>query len=230
MSTDDRIQTIVASGVIAILPIERGEDVLPIAEAIAEAGGGALEVVPASLDLLSAIGQARTHLGRNLLLGVGGIVGGDAAWEAIRVGAAFIASPHLDPEVLRFCREEGVPGLPSALTPTEMARAWDLGAGFVKLFPAGAMGAEYVRWTLHALAHLRVVAAGGVPVEGVGEFVRAGATAIGVEITTGDGAGRQAPHEIGRRVRAYADAVERARGQVTRPAPPVRPVEGPDVR
>jgi 2-dehydro-3-deoxyphosphogluconate aldolase / (4S)-4-hydroxy-2-oxoglutarate aldolase len=230
VSTDDRIQEIVASGVIAILPVERGEDVLPIAEAITEAGGGALEVVPASLDLLSAIGQARIHLGRNLLLGVGGIVGGDAAWEVIRAGAAFVSSPHLDPEVLRFCREEGVPGLPSALTPTEMAHAWDLGAGLVKLFPAGAVGAEFVRWTLHALAHLRVVAAGGVPVEGVGEFVRAGATAIGVEIETGDGAGQQALREIGRRVRAYADAVERARGQVTRPAPPVRPVEGPDVR
>jgi 2-dehydro-3-deoxyphosphogluconate aldolase/(4S)-4-hydroxy-2-oxoglutarate aldolase len=230
VSTDERIQGIVASGVIAILPAERGEDVLPIAEAIAEAGAGAIEVVPASLDLLGAIGEARTRLGRSPLLGVGGIVGEDAAWEVIRTGAAFVASPHLDAEVLRFCREEGVPGLPSALTPTEMAHAWDLGAGLVKLFPAGAVGPEYVRWTLHALAHVRVVAAGGVAVEGVGAFIRAGATAIGVEIGTEDGTGRRALREIGQRVRAYADAVEQARGQLIRPAPPVRPVEGPDLR
>jgi 2-dehydro-3-deoxyphosphogluconate aldolase/(4S)-4-hydroxy-2-oxoglutarate aldolase len=230
VSTNDRIQGIIASGVIAILPVERGEEVLPAAEAIAEAGGGALEVVPASLDLLSAIGQARVHLGRNLLLGVGGIVGGDAAWEVIRAGAAFVASPHLDPEVLRFCREEGVPGLPSALTPTEMAHARDLGAELVKLYPAGAVGPEYVRWTLHAVPHLGVVAAGGVPLERVGEFVRAGATAVGVEIKIADDTGRQALREIGQRVRAYADAVERARGPVAPPAPAVRPIEGPDVR
>jgi 2-dehydro-3-deoxyphosphogluconate aldolase/(4S)-4-hydroxy-2-oxoglutarate aldolase len=230
VSTDDRSQAIVASGVIAVLPVERGEDVLPIAETIAEAGGGAVEVVPASLDLLGAIGQARTRLGRSLHVGVGGVIGGDAAWEVIRAGAAFVASPYLDPEVLRFCREEGVPALPSALTPTEMAHARDLGAGLVKLFPAGAVGAAYVRWTLHALAHLRVVVAGGVPAEEAGEFVLAGAAAIGVEIDTADGTGWQALREIGQRVRAYVDAVERARGQVIRPAPSIRPIEGPDIR
>lgn len=230
MSTDDRSQAIVASGVIAILPVERGEELLPVAETIVEAGVDAVEVVPASLELLGAIGQARARLGRSLHVGVGGVIGGDAAWEVIRAGAAFVASPYLDPEVLRFCREESVPALPSALTPTEMAHARDLGAGLVKLFPAGAVGADYVRWTLRALAHLRVVVAGGVPVEGAGDFVLAGAAAIGVEIETADGTGRQALREIGRRVRAYTDAVERARGQVARPAPPVRPVEGPDVR
>jgi len=230
VSTDDRSQAIVASGVIAILPVARGEDVLPLAETVAEAGGGAVEFVPASLELLAAIGQARARLARSLHVGVGGVVGGDAAWEVIRAGAAFVASPYLDPEVLRFCREESVPALPSALTPTEMAHARDLGAGLVKLFPAGAMGAAYVRLTLQALASLRAVVAGGVPAEGAGEFILAGAAAVGIEIATADGAGRQALREIGGRVRAYVDAVERARGRAIPPAPPVRPVEGPDVR
>jgi 2-dehydro-3-deoxyphosphogluconate aldolase/(4S)-4-hydroxy-2-oxoglutarate aldolase len=230
MSTEDRTEAIVASGVIAIVPLERGEDVLPFAEAIVEAGGTAIEVVPASPALLSAIGQVRARLGRSLLVGVGGVVGGDAAWEVIRAGAAFVASPHLDPEVLRFCREEGVPALPSVFTPTEMAHARGLGAGLVKLFPAGVVGAEYVRWTLRVLAHPRVVVAGGVPAERAGEFIQAGAAAVGVEIETADGPGRQALQDIGRRVRVYADAVERARGQEARPAPPVRPTEGPDVR
>jgi len=230
VSMEARVQAIVASGVIAILPLERGEDVLPIAETIAEAGGNAVEVVPASLHLLPAIGQARARVGRGVLLGVGGVVGGDAAWEAIRAGAAFVASPHLDPEVLRFCREEGVPALPSAFTPTEMAHAWALGAGLVKLFPAGALGAEYVQWTLRTLAQLRIVVAGGVSLDRAGDFIRAGAAAVGVEVETADGTGRQALQEIGRCVRAYTDAVERARAQEARPAPPIKPIEGPDVR
>jgi 2-dehydro-3-deoxyphosphogluconate aldolase/(4S)-4-hydroxy-2-oxoglutarate aldolase len=230
VSTEDRTQAIVASGVIAILPLERGEDVLPFAEVVTEAGGNAIEVIPTSLNLLSAIGQVRARLGRGMLLGVGGVVGGDAAWEVIRAGAAFVASPHLDPEVLRFCREEGVPALPSAFTPTEMAHAWDLGAGLVKLFPAGVLGPEYVRWTLRSLPHLCIVVAGGVPVERAGEFIRAGAMAVGVEIEAAGGTGRQALQEIEQRVRAYADAVERARAQAAHPAPPIRPIEGPDVR
>jgi len=230
VSTDDRIQEIVASGVIVTLPLDIGEDVLPIAEAIKGAGAGALEVVPASLDLLGAIGQARMRLGRDLHLGVGGIVGGDAAWEVIRAGAAFVGSPHLDPEVLRFCREEEVPAFPSVLTPTEMAHAWDLGAGLVKIYPAGALGPEYARLALQGLPPLRAVAAGGVAVERVGDFVRARIAAVGVEVETASGKPGNAFQVLGPRIRAYVEAVQRARAQAPRPAPPSRPVEGPDVR
>ena len=230
MSTEDRIQEIVASGVIVTLPLERGQDVLPIAEAIAEAGGSAIEVVPASLDLLGAIGQARTRLGRSLLLGVGGVVGGDAAWEVIRAGAAFVASPHLDAEVLRFCREEGVPALPSAFTPTEIAHAWDLGAGLVKIYPAGAVGPEYVRLALRGIPPLQAVAAGSVSVERVRDFIQAGVAAVGVEIeATRDKRGGD-PGEIGRQVQAYVEAVYRARDQGVGPVPAIRPVGDPDVR
>jgi 2-dehydro-3-deoxyphosphogluconate aldolase/(4S)-4-hydroxy-2-oxoglutarate aldolase len=111
-----------------------------------------------------------------------------------------------------------------------MAHAWALGAGLVKLFPAGALGAEYVRWTLRTLAHLRIAVAGGVPLDRAGDFIRAGAAAVGVEVETADGTGRQALQEIGRRVRAYVDAVGRACEQEAHPAPPIRPIEGPDVR
>ena len=230
MSTEHLVEEIVASGVIAVLPLERGEDVLPIAQAIAEAGGSAIELIPASLDLLDAIGQARTRLGRRLFLGVGGIVGGDAAWEVIRAGAAFVGSPHLDPEVLRFCREEDVPALPSVLTPTEMAHAWDLGAGLVKIYPAGAMGPEYVRLALQGLPPLRAVAGGGVPVERVGEFLRAGVAALSVEIEIAPGMSEDAVQELGRCVRAYVEAVQRARDQGVGPDTANRSAEEPDVR
>jgi 2-dehydro-3-deoxyphosphogluconate aldolase/(4S)-4-hydroxy-2-oxoglutarate aldolase len=161
---------------------------------------------------------------------VGGVVGGDAAWEVIRAGAAFVGSPHLDPEVLRFCREEEVPALPSTFTPTEIAHAWDLGAGLVKIYPAGALGPEYVRLALHGLPPLRAVAAGGVSVERVGDFLRAGAAAVGVEVGPVPGTAGDAFRELGRRVRAYVEAAQRARDQRGGPVQAVRPVEGPDVR
>lgn len=230
MSTDDRIQEIVASGVIVTLPLDFGEDMLPIAEAIQGAGAGAVEVIPASLDLLDAIGQVRARLGRRLLLGVGGVVGGDAAWEVIRAGAAFVGSPHLDPEVLRFCREEEVPALPSALTPTEIAHAWDLGAGLVKIYPAGAMGPDYVRLALRGIPPLQAVAAGSVSVERVKDFIQAGVAAVNVEIEAARDRARGDPGAIARQVQAYLEAVQRAREQRVGPVPAVRPVEGPDVR
>lgn len=229
MSTQDRIQEIIASGVIVTLPLDRGEDLLPVAGAIASAGASAIEVVPASLDLLDIIGRVRTRLGRSLLLGVGGVVGGDAAWEVIRAGVAFVGSPHLDPEVLRFCREEEVPALPSAFTPTEIARAWDLGAGLVKIYPAGAVGPDYVRLALRGIPPLQAVAAGSVSVERVRDFIQAGVAAVCVEIeTTREKAGGE-PGAIGRQIQAYVEAVQRAREQGVRPVPTVRPVEGPDV-
>ncbi len=229
---DKRVGLQEAVGVIAILRLPSADVLVPSAEAIREGGVSAIEVSPITPGALQALGPARVKLGPGVLLGVGSVLTPEAARDSIRARAAFVAAPNLNPEVIRVCREACVPVIPGAFTATEIVQAWDLGASLVKVFPAGPAGAGYVKEILFALPDLRLVPAGGIRLEDVGDFIRAGAAAIevGREMISEDLLARREVSEITRRVRAFVETVRRARGQMARPVQPVRPIEGPDVR
>jgi 2-dehydro-3-deoxyphosphogluconate aldolase/(4S)-4-hydroxy-2-oxoglutarate aldolase len=203
-----------------------------MAEAVREGGVTAIEVTPATPGALQVLAPARVKLGRGILLGLGSILTPEAAREAIRAGAAFVAAPNLNPDVLQACGAAGVPAIPGAFTPTEILQAWKFGASLVKVFPAGPVGAGYIREILVSQPDVRLVPTGGISLQNVGEFIRAGAAAVGVddEIVSKDLLAQREFSEISRRARAFVEAVQRARGQVGRPGQPVRPVEGPDIR
>src|SRR5207249_399191 len=95
-------------------------------------------------------------------------------------GARFVVSPTLTPAVIRVCRDRDIPCMPGAFTPTEIVEAWRAGAPLVKLFPAAAVGPDYVRDLLAPLPFLRLVPSGGVSLENAGDWIRAGAAAESV--------------------------------------------------
>ena len=221
-----------AVGVIAILRLPSADVLVLSAEAIREGGVSVIEVSPVPPGALQALGPARVKLGPGVLLGVGPVLTPQAARDSIRAGAAFVAAPNLNPKVIRVCREACVAVIPGAFTVTEIVQAWDLGASLVKILPAGPAGAGYVKEILFALPDLRLVPAGDIRLEDVGDFIRAGAAAVevGREMLSEDLLARRETSEITRRVSAFVETVRRARGQMARPVQPVRPVEGPDVR
>jgi 2-dehydro-3-deoxyphosphogluconate aldolase/(4S)-4-hydroxy-2-oxoglutarate aldolase len=231
-SAEEAVNTILTGGIIAVSRLERAEDLQPAAEAIREGGITAIEVALDAPRILQAFGAATVKLGGDVLLGLGSVLTPEAAREAIRAGAAFVAAPNLSPDVIRVCREARVPIIPGAFTPTEIVQAWNLGASLVKIFPAGPAGAGYIEEILFTLPDVRLAPAGGISLENVGDFIRAGAAAVGVgdQMISKDLLARREFSEITRRAQAFVQAVQRARGQVERPAQPVRPVEGPDTR
>jgi 2-dehydro-3-deoxyphosphogluconate aldolase/(4S)-4-hydroxy-2-oxoglutarate aldolase len=191
-----------------------------------------IEVTPIPSGSIQALGPARARLGRGVLLGVGGILTPEAARDAVRAGAAFVAAPNVNPEVIRVCREARVPVIPGAFTPTEIVQAWDLGPGLVKVFPAGPVGPSYIKDLLAALPQLKLLPAGGISLEKVGDFIGAGAAAVEMETeeVTREFMAQREVTAITHRAQAFAEAVRRARGEAGRPVIPVRPIEGPDVR
>lgn len=114
-----------------------------------------------------------------IIVGAGTVMTREDARRAIDAGARFIVSPILDEEVVATALEHGVAAMPGVRTPTEMVRAYRLGAAVQKLFPAPAHGPAYVRATLGPLPFLRLVPTSGVTPENVGQFIDAGVFAVG---------------------------------------------------
>jgi len=230
--TDNRVGFLESGGVMAVLRLPSADALLPAAEALREGGVTAIEVTPNAPSVLEALNPARVQFGHDLLPGVGSILTVEAAHDAIQAGAAFVAAPNLNPEVIQVCQKAGVPVIPGAFTATEILQAWNLGVSLVKVFPAGLTGAGYIREILFSLPSLRLMAAGGISLANAGEFIRAGAVmvAVGDEIASREALERREFSEVTRRARAFVEAVRQARGQVARRGQPVRPIEGPDTR
>lgn len=129
-------------------------------------------------DLVTVLRQTLPSTCR---VGVGTVLTPAATQEAIAAGAQFCFAPHTDADLIALCQRHEVPVIPGALTPTEIVRAWQLGASSVKVFPCQTMGgASYIRHLQGPLPHIPLIPTGGVTVEDAQAYLQAGAIAIGI--------------------------------------------------
>ena len=200
-----------ASGVIAVVRLPESAGLRSVAAALVAGGVSAVEITLTTPGAIEAITELASH-GGGAVVGAGTVLDEKAARSVIAAGARFVVSPTLDRGVVRYCRDQGVPCLPGAFTPTELLEAWRAGAELVKLFPASALGPRYLREVLAPLPLLRVVPSGGVSLENAGEWIRAGAAAVSVgsAIVSGTLVREQAWGELTARTRALVDAVAAA--------------------
>jgi 2-dehydro-3-deoxyphosphogluconate aldolase/(4S)-4-hydroxy-2-oxoglutarate aldolase len=114
-----------------------------------------------------------------LLLGAGTVVDADTACAVIDAGARFVVSPVFRPEVVKACHERGAAAAPGCFTPTEILNAHDQGADIVKVFPATALGPQFIKDVRAPLPQLKLMPTGGVSLDNAGDWIRAGAVAVG---------------------------------------------------
>jgi 2-dehydro-3-deoxyphosphogluconate aldolase/(4S)-4-hydroxy-2-oxoglutarate aldolase len=167
-------------GVVAIIRVQDPAAVRGVVDALAEGGLRALEVtmtVPRAIEL---IGEIAPTLPDDFLLGAGTVLDADTVPRAARAGAQFIVSPVFRPEVIAAAHDEGIPAMPGCFTPTEILAAWDLGADVVKVFPATSVGPSYFKDLRGPLPYVKLMPTGGVSIDNVGEWLRAGAVAVGI--------------------------------------------------
>lgn len=101
--------------------------------------------------------------------------------DAIAAGSQFLFTPHVDPDLIQLAVAQGIPMIAGALSPTEIVRAWQMGAASVKVFPVQAVGGtEYIRSLQGPLGAIPLIPTGGVTVENASEFLTAGAIAVGL--------------------------------------------------
>lgn len=214
MSKAEIIERITRGGVLPVIRAESPDEARGVIEAVRAGGIDVIEItmtVPGAVDLIRELSE---EYGEDVLIGAGTVLDPETAARCVDAGARFIISPALNLETIAFCREHKVVVMPGALTPTEVVTAWNAGADFVKIFPAGSMGgASYLKSLKAPLPHIKLIPTGGVSLATAADFIKAGASAIGVgadlvdlhAIREGRGS------EITENARKYLEIVAKAR-------------------
>ena len=180
------IQKILDEKVIAIVRGFYEEECLNLAKALHAGGLNLMEVTFDQRDhkerlrtvgTLQLLNQA---LGDKMGFGAGTVTTVEMVHMAKEGGAQFIISPDTDPAVIKATVEAGLVSIPGALTPTEIKQAHAYGADFVKVFPAGNMGASYLKAVTAPLSHIRMLAVGSVDGSNIRDYLAAGAVGAGV--------------------------------------------------
>lgn len=215
LSADQTVASIHTSGIVAVIRIADPERVPDVVAALVEADIRTLEVTMTVPGAIDHIRRTAATLPAGFVLGAGTVVDADTVHRAVDAGASFIVSPVYRRSVVDAALERGVAIAPGCLTPTEILDAWDNGAQLVKVFPATSVGPGYLKDLHGPMPQLKLVPTGGVTVDNAGDWIAAGATAVGVGTSLLD---KQAIAEgrfdvIVERGRRMAANVRRARGQ-----------------
>src|SRR5437867_12361584 len=181
MSKHDVLAQIREVGLVPVIRAESPEVAGPAIEAIRAGGVPILEITMTVPGAIRLIEEMAGRYGRDTIVGAGTVLDPETARACILAGARFVVSPSLNPETIACCRRYGVAVLPGALTPTEVVAAWQAGADMVKVFPAGAVGGpSYIKALKAPLPQIDLVPTGGVSLKTAADFIKAGATALGV--------------------------------------------------
>ena len=169
-----------ALGVVAVIRLKDPARLRAAVDAMAAGGVRALEVTMTVPRAVEMIRELAPTLPDGFLLGAGTVIDADTARAVIDAGASFVVGPVFRPDVIAACHERDVPAMPGCFSPTEILTAYECGADIVKVFPATALGPQYVKDIRAPLPQLKLMPTGGVTLDNAGDWIRAGAVAVGV--------------------------------------------------
>jgi len=156
------------------------EDVAHILPRYVKAGLTTVEITMDSPNAETIIRYALDQYSENLNIGAGTVCNLSDLNRAFDAGAQFIVTPIMDEQVINACVRGQLPIFPGAYTPSEIYRAWALGASMVKVFPAAALGANYIREVAGPLKQIKLLPTGGIGLDNFLKFLEAGAAGLGI--------------------------------------------------
>jgi 2-dehydro-3-deoxyphosphogluconate aldolase/(4S)-4-hydroxy-2-oxoglutarate aldolase len=213
MRKSEVIKKIIDDGLVAVIRAESRDQAAHIAEACAAGGVAALEITFTVPGAVAAIEHLAKEFSDRILLGAGTVLDPETARIAILAGAHFVVSPALNSETARLCNRYQVPYMPGAGSIRDVIEGMECGADIVKVFPGELLGPTFIRAVKGPLPQAQLMPTGGVSVENVGDWIKAGAVALGVggNLTAGAKAGDYA--SITRLARQFVEKIKEARGK-----------------
>lgn len=164
-------------GIIRNVSLEDVKQILPVYR---QAGLTTIEITMNTPGAEDIIRYAIEHESEGLNIGAGTVCTKEDLENALEAGAQFIVTPIINKKIIKSCAKKGVPIFPGGYTPTELYNAWTWGATMVKIYPATSLGPEYIKDLKAPLNHLKVLPTGGVSLENMDQFLKAGADGLGI--------------------------------------------------
>ena len=193
---------------------ETADQALRVADAVLAGGCPAVEVtftVPRAHRVIEAL--AERYRPSELILGAGTVLDPETARVAILSGATYVVSPSLNVETVRLCNRYQVPVMPGVMTIRDVVEAMEAGADIIKLFPGEAFGPSLIKAIRGPLPQAPLMPTGGVDVGNVGEWIKAGAVAVGAGSSLTGGAKSGDYDSVTRTAREFIEKIKEARGK-----------------
>ena len=182
--SESTLHTIHRGKVVAIVRLPDLADAIELSRALISGGITALEFTLTNIEALNALQAVKAAIpefGRGeAVIGAGTVVTPDQVRASVAAGAQFIVAPTSNFAAIATSREMGVPIMPGAYTPTEILAAWEAGAAVVKVFPARALGPNFIKDVREPLPFLKLMPTGGIGIDNIAAYLQAGAFGVGV--------------------------------------------------
>lgn len=212
----DTFERLIDPGVVAVVRGADADDVVHVTEALRDGGVYAIEITADSRNATEMIADvASAFPDGDTIVGAGTVLDSETATDCIAAGAEFVVSPSFSESVVETCNRYGTVVAPGVMTPTEAIEAFEAGADLVKVFPAKTLGPAHLAALTAPLPQIPMLPTGGVTPANAGDYVEAGACAVGAgsSLVDADAVDRGAFDEITANARAFVEAVEGARGE-----------------
>ena len=174
------LESILSKKMVAILRGLEYEDNFKVMETLIEVGITNFEVTLNTNKALKIIEEASKRYEKTAWIGAGTVMNKTDALKAMDAGAQFLICPNLSEECIEVAHEKKVLVAPGVFSPTEIVKAHQLGCDIVKLFPAVALGTEYINQLRGPLEAVKIMAVGGMNLSNMEAYIRAGVDAFGL--------------------------------------------------
>ena len=207
------IKKITDSGLVVVVRADHSDTAKRITDACLEGGAAAIEItytVPGATKVIEDLAKAYSG---QIIIGAGTVLDPETARIAILSGAQYVVSPFLSRETLKLCNRYQIPCMPGVMTVEGVVEAMELGADILKIFPGEAFGPKIIKTIKGPLPQANMMPTGGVSIDNVGEWINAGAVAVGVggSLTAGAKTGDFA--SIKRSAAEFVEKIKEARKQ-----------------
>jgi 2-dehydro-3-deoxyphosphogluconate aldolase / (4S)-4-hydroxy-2-oxoglutarate aldolase len=206
------ISRIKEGGLVAVVRAEGAEQAVWITEACIEGGVAAIEItftVPGAQDVIGEL--AKRYTKGEIILGAGTVLDPETARIAILSGAQYVVSPCLNGETVKLCSRYQIACMPGAMTIKEVVECMEAGADIVKVFPGELFGPAIIKAIKGPLPHAPLMPTGGVSLDNVGEWIKAGSVAVGVGGNLTAGAKKGDYASIASIARQFVEKIREAR-------------------
>ncbi len=165
---------------VAVLRVKEEDKLKKVIQAIADGGVSVADITMTIPNAIKLIEKMNNELDENIIIGVGSVLNKQTAEDAIKAGAKYVVSPILKKEIIEMAQKYDVPVMPGCFTPTEIYSAFEMGADIAKVFPADVVGMPFFKAILAPMPHLKLMPTGGVSLTNAGDWLKAGACAVGI--------------------------------------------------